>query len=147
MALAGCGGAVVDQDEWSFLDKVFRQAGALKGRYAEFGEWGKNAERGPDFVSYHYDPSHGRSIPLFSQDQFWFKISLSKKPVDPFDLQPPVVTVYMPRFQKYLKLRIVTADQGLAEGLARIFYREAVQAGGTNVRWGGKSSGNRAIHM
>ena len=136
LSLAGCAQVKLTDDERGFIKGVVTSVGVIKDRYPELQKLDQNVEEGPDFFSYSYDLSQSGSTPLMNSGYFWFKISLGKNPMDPLDLQPPLLTVFIPRYKKYLKMRLASANLPLINDLANIFYKNALDAGGTDVRWG-----------
>ena len=133
--LSGCAKVPLSQDEQILLNSILGDLRAIKDRYQEFEKLDTAIERGTNFFSYAYDMSQSHSTPLMNPGYFWFKVSLVKSPVEAFDLQPPVLTVFIPRFKKYLKLRVSSSNRPLTTELTKIFYEHAHSFGGTDERW------------
>ncbi|HTL71563.1 MAG TPA: hypothetical protein VL404_09770 [Candidatus Eisenbacteria bacterium] len=134
LLLAGCA-PPLSRDEKRFLQDEFDSMKPFKAEYVEFEKIDRDVERGRDFISYSRDLSKGSATPMMNPGYFWFKVSLSRDAIDPLDLQPPALTVYMPRFKKYFKLRLVTSNAPLMREMTQVIYDGAMQAGGTDPRW------------
>ncbi len=134
---AGCAAkAPLTSAEKEFLEGLSKNLAQVRDQYREFEKFDQNVEHGLDFISYSNDLSQKPSSPLLNPNYFWFKISLTENALDSFDLQPPILTIFMPSYNKFLKLRISTGNEPLMKILVKIFYDSALSLGGTDVRWG-----------
>lgn len=133
---AGCGEKPLESRERALLDEVVERLEPMETRYREFGRFGEGIERGSNFISYTHNSGSGDGTPLLNPSYFWFKVSLAKDPVEAADLQPPILTAFVPRFDKYLKFRLVCSNEPLAEEMKRFFYQAAIEAGAQDPRWG-----------
>lgn len=132
--VGGCAAELPDEEK-ALVESVAAELGELHSAYPELADFRERRESGRDFVSFSAR-KEGISIPVFDPGRLWFKVSLSERPVDPGDLQPPLVTVNFPQFGKYLKLRVRSANKPLLKDLVTTFLRRVEEEGGTDVRFG-----------
>jgi hypothetical protein len=143
--LAGCGDTPLDVPERNLLWDITQKFETLADRHPELEGFASGKEKGVNYVSYSRDLAGKSSVPLMNPNYFWVKVSLTKKPIDPIDLQPPIVTIFMPRFKKYLKLRMATENERLMADLTKAFYETAMASGGVNPLWGDENRSKSPI--
>jgi hypothetical protein len=136
LTASGCGQRPLGPAEREFLDDIVKKLEPVRAEYREFDRFDEGVERGPNFISFSRDLDKSGGTPLMNPAYFWLKISLADDAVEALDLQPPVLTVFVPRFKKYLKLRLVTSNALLSEAVSGSFYDAALEAGGTDPHWG-----------
>ncbi len=140
--LSGCSLEKLTEGENALFDTILDDAKVIKNDYAELAAFNdEHIERHANFISYVYDKTGKNAMVFMNRNYFWFKVAYSKNPVDAFDLQPPVLSVYMPQFKKYLKLRIFTQNLILKKQIVEIVYKNALAAGGTDPQLMTESAG------
>ncbi|MCG3176621.1 MAG: hypothetical protein MOGMAGMI_01579 [Candidatus Omnitrophica bacterium] len=133
MAASGCGGRPASPEEATLLRAIAHDISDLRGRYEQLRDYDpETAFRHQNSVSYLYEP-HPGTLVLMNSGNYWFKVSTSKDPVQAFDNPGPVLNIELPRFGRWLKLRVRGSDQELTEELARIVGGHAKEAGGTRA--------------
>lgn len=145
LLLVGCGDKPLDVPERNLLWDISQKFEALAVRHPELEGFTSGKEKGLNFVSYSRDLAGTSSVPLMNPNYFWVKVSLTKRPIDAVDLQPPIVTIFIPRFKKYLKLRMATENEVLMADLTRAFYETAMASGGAAPLWGDENRSGSPI--
>ena len=145
--LSGCGPETLNEEEQFLLSGIFQDISALKEEYpgelAQFNE--DHIEKGANFLSYSYDKTESGAVVLLNPNYFWVKVSLSKNPVEAMDSHPPVLTMRIPRFEKYLKLRTVGQNLSLQTKLLKIVYAKGLEFGGVEPRGPSGGQGKRGF--
>jgi hypothetical protein len=132
---SGCGSVALTEQETFLLNGIFSDFSSLRGKYEPFQRLSiETVEKGPNFMSYTFDRSGRQATPFMSSSYFWVKVSLVKNPVEASDLQQPILSMYIPRFKKYLKLRVAGADIDLKRALMAIVYSNGKVVGGQDAR-------------
>ncbi len=133
---AGCG-AQLTRGERIFLENIAYGIGPLKERYAELeGFPARTVRIHRNYFSHTYNKEPAAGVPLANPNYYWFKVSLSTEAVDAFDSPGPLLTLRIPRYQKYLKIRVRGANKELTRELTALVLEEGLKAGGEDPRWG-----------
>lgn len=144
--VSGCGPETLNEEEQFLLNKIFQDISALKEEYpgelARFNE--DHIEKGANFLSYSYDKTESGTMVFLNPNYFWVKVSLSRHPVEAMDSHPPVFTLRIPRFEKYLKLRTIGRNLPLQAKLMKIVYANGLEFGGVEPR-GPSGEGKRGF--
>ena len=133
-AIMGCGPGKISGQESALLHEIASGIGSERDHFRELEDFrpdGDAIDKG--YFSSMHQKNPGTPL-IMNPGVYWFKVSLSKKAVDPFDSPMPVFSVRIPAFQKYLKLRVRGSNDRLTYGLIEIVRKQAVLAGGTDER-------------
>lgn len=130
--LAGCAAERISPDEKALFQRIAKDIGAQKSDFPQLA--GFDASRSVSSRrNFNYLEKRIPGPVIMSSSVFWFKVSLSKEPVDAFDSPMPVLSVEIPAFKKYLQLRVRGKDDGLTMTLVRIAQKYALEAGGKDA--------------
>ena len=90
-------------------------------------------DRGASFFSHHHNPEK-TPMPVFTRSDFWFKVSLSKDPVDANQSPMPVLSMFIPSLNKFIQLRVRGENDELTRTLVEVVYEAAAERGGEDPR-------------
>jgi hypothetical protein len=131
VCFAGCGIRKVSPEESSFLYAIASDIEALRESFRELADFRTESalRGGGDHFSGLYE-KNPRTPVIMNPGNYWFKVSLSRDAVDAFDSPMPVLTVEIPSFKKFLKLRVRGANDALTYALLEIVRKQAKEFGG-----------------
>jgi hypothetical protein len=130
---SGCVIAKLSPEEDAFLREIASNVRDLKQDYKELDGFEGSVSENREYFSNAYRPKP-ETVLLFSTEDYWFKISLSKKLVELYDSPQPVYIIEIPRFHKYLKLRIRGRNPELTQKLINIVRTKGLEYEGVNER-------------
>lgn len=129
-AASGCAQRIASPEEFALLSSIAHDIADLKGRSGKLDDYDpEKAFYGRRSISYFYEPHPGTPV-LMNSGNYWFKVSMSKDPVQAFDNPGPVLNIEIPRIGRWLKLRVRGSDAELTDDLVRIVSARAKEAGG-----------------